>query len=90
MKKLLGIILWLPITIICMIGNAAMWIGAHASGVAIPILGVMFILAVFTKNWYGIVIIGALIILILASLFGIAVFTGELERIRNELISKID
>ena len=88
MKKLFGIILWLPITIICMIGNAAMWIGAHASGVAIPILGVMFILAVFTKNWYGIGIIGMLIILMLASLFGVAIVTGKLERVRDNLLGK--
>lgn len=88
MKKLFGIILWLPITIICMIGNAAMWIGAHASGVAIPILGVMFILAVFTKNWYGIGIIGMLIILMLASLFGVAIVTGKLESVRDNLLGK--
>ena len=88
MKKLFGIILWLPITIICMIGNAAMWIGAHASGVAIPILGVMFILAVFTKNWYGIGIFGVLIIMILASLFGVAVVTGKLESVRDNLLGK--
>lgn len=88
MKKLFGIILWLPITIICMIGNAAMWIGAHASGVAIPILGVMFIVAVFTKNWYGIGIFGVLIIMILASLFGVAVVTGKLESVRDNLLGK--
>ena len=65
-----------------------MWIGAHASGVAIPILGVMFILAVFTKNWYGIGIFGVLIILTLASLFGVAIVTGKLESVRDELLEK--
>ena len=88
MKKLLGIILWLPITIICLIGNVMMWIGAHASGIAIPVLGVLFILAVFTKNWYGIGIIGMMIILILASLFGVAIVTGKLESVRDNLLGK--
>lgn len=86
MKKLFGIILWLPITIICLVGNALIWVGAHAGGIALPILGVLFVLAVFTKNLYGIGIIGGLIILILISLFGLAAVTGQLESVRDELI----
>lgn len=89
MKKLIGIILWLPITIICLVGKALIWIGAHAGGVALPILGVMFILAVFTKNLYGIGIIGVLIILILALLFGVAIVTGKLLSMRDELLENM-
>lgn len=86
MKKLIGIILWLPITMICMVGKALIWLGAHAGGIALPILGVLFVLAVFTKNLYGIGIIGGLIVMILISLFGLAVVTGQLECVRDELV----
>lgn len=89
MKKLIGIILWLPITMICMVGEALIWIGAHAGGIVLPILGVLFILAVFTKNLYGIGIIGVLIILILALLFGVAIVTGKLLSMRDELIENM-
>ena len=69
MKKTIGIILWLPITVICLIGKLLIWIGAHAGGVALPVLGVMLILAVFTKNLYAIGIIGVLTIIMIATLF---------------------
>lgn len=88
MKKLIGIILWLPITIICLVGKALIWIGAHAGGIVLPILGVLFILAVFTMNWYGIEIIGGLIVMILISLFGLAAVTGQLECLRDNLIKR--
>lgn len=86
MKKIIGIILWLPITLICLIGNLMMWIGAQVSGIAFPVLGVMFALAVITKNLYGIGIIGGLIILTLISLFGLAAVTGQLESVRDKLV----
>lgn len=86
MKKTIGIILWLPITVICLIGKLLIWIGAHAGGVALPVLGVMLILAVFTKNLYAIGIIGVLTIIMIATLFGLAILMGTLENLRDEIV----